>query len=127
MTDQANATRLFFEDLERSRRQPLLQKVTGTIRFDLHENAHTEHWLLRVNRGEVRVSREDQAADLVVSTSPRLFDRLVRGEDNTIAAILRGAMALTGNALLILRIERLFPGPPDSRGPHRRIAEGPGS
>ncbi|MFB9239299.1 SCP2 sterol-binding domain-containing protein [Plantactinospora siamensis] len=124
MNGEASATVRFFEDLNRSRHEPLLQKVTGTVRFDLHQEAHTEHWTLQIERGDVRVTREDREADLVVNASPELFEQLVRGEENTIAAILRGALTLTGNALLILRIERLFPGPPESHGPRRRIAEG---
>ncbi len=123
MTDDDYVISQFFGDLDRSQHQPLLEKVVGTVRFDLHEEAHSEHWAMVIDRGEVQVSREDREADLVVNTNPRLFAQLIRGEANTIAAILRGAITLTGNAVLILRIERLFPGPPDSRGPRRRIAE----
>ncbi|ASW56366.1 SCP2 sterol-binding domain-containing protein [Plantactinospora sp. KBS50] len=124
MYGEVNATTRFFEDLNRSQHEPLLQKVVGSVRFDLHEAARTEHWVLEIDRGKVRVSREDRETDLVVNSSPGMFEKLVRGEENTIAALLRGAITVTGNALLILRIERLFPGPPNSLGPRRRIAKG---
>jgi putative sterol carrier protein len=113
-----DVTTKFFEDLDRRGFEPLLVKSCGTIRFDLHEGPQTTHWLLEVNRGNVRVRQEDQEADTVVGSEPRLFEELVTGRENTIAALLRGDMTVSGDLRLVLQFERIFPGPPESRGPH---------
>ncbi|MER7416453.1 SCP2 sterol-binding domain-containing protein [Micromonospora peucetia] len=116
-----DATTRFFEDLDRREYEPLLAKSSGTLRWDLHEGARTTHWLLRIDHGRVQVSQEDQDADAVVGTSPRLFDDLATGREDGIAALLRGDMAVTGDLRLVVQLERLFPSPPDSRGPRRRF------
>ncbi|MGW5670380.1 SCP2 sterol-binding domain-containing protein [Micromonospora sp. NPDC003776] len=113
-----DATTRFFEDLDRRGFEPLLAKTAGTLRFDLHEGAQTTHWLLQIDRGKLEVRQEDREADTVVGTAPRLFGELVTGQENAISALLRGDMTVAGDLRLVLQVERLFPGPPDSRGPH---------
>ncbi|MGK5440691.1 SCP2 sterol-binding domain-containing protein [Micromonospora sp. URMC 105] len=110
-------TTRFFEDLDRRGYEPLLEKTSGTLRFDLHEGAQTTHWLLRVDRGRLEVSREDREADTVIGTDPRFFGDMVAGRENAIAAVLRGDMTVSGNPRLLLQVERIFPGPASSRGP----------
>ncbi|MFI7429780.1 SCP2 sterol-binding domain-containing protein [Micromonospora sp. NPDC049836] len=118
-----DATTRFFEEMDRRGYEPLLAKTAGTLRFDLHEGAHTTHWLLEIDRGRLRVRQQDQEADTVVGADPRLFGELVTGEENAIAALLRGDMTVTGDLRLVLQVERLFPGPPNSRGPHHAFRE----
>ncbi|MDG4795968.1 SCP2 sterol-binding domain-containing protein [Micromonospora sp. WMMD1082] len=115
----ADATTRFFEDLDHRGYEPLLVKVSGTLRFDLHEGPQTTHWLMRIDRGDIRVSQEDMEADTVVGTSPALFDDLVTGRENGLSALLRGDMTVTGDARLVVQVERIFPGPPHAQGPHR--------
>ncbi|SCL39094.1 SCP-2 sterol transfer family protein [Micromonospora rhizosphaerae] len=115
----AEPTTKFFEDLDRRGFDPRLEKTSGTLRFDLHEGPQTTHWLLRIDRGKLEVRQEDLSADTIVGTAPRLFDELVTGEENAIAAMLRGDMTVSGNLRLVLQFERVFPGPPESRGPRR--------
>ncbi|MEU2614663.1 SCP2 sterol-binding domain-containing protein [Micromonospora sp. NPDC007271] len=114
-----DATTRFFEDLDRQGFGPLLAKSSGTLRFDLHEGAQTRHWLLQIDRGNLRVRQEDREADTVVGTSPRLFDELVTGQENAISALLRGDMTVSGDLRLLLQVERLLPGPAGSQGPRR--------
>ncbi|MFG3707933.1 SCP2 sterol-binding domain-containing protein [Micromonospora sp. NPDC047670] len=116
-----DATTRFLEDLDQREYEPLLAKSSGTLRLDLHEGAQTTHWLLRIDRGRVQVSREDQEADTVVGTSPALFEDLATGREDGVAALLRGDMTVTGDLRLVLQLERLFPSPPDSRGPRRHL------
>ncbi|MEV0806184.1 SCP2 sterol-binding domain-containing protein [Micromonospora sp. NPDC050200] len=114
-------TTRFFEDLDRRGYEPLLDKTAGTLRFDLHEGAHTTHWLLQIDRGRLEVSREDREADTVVGTGPVLFGDIVAGNENAIAALLRGDMTVSGDLRLVLQVERIFPGPPTSRGPRHEF------
>jgi putative sterol carrier protein len=114
-----DATTRFFEELDRQEFVPLLAKTAGTLRFDLQEGAHTHHWMLRIDRGRVRVSQEDADADTVVGTSPALFEDLATGREDGIAALLRGDMTVSGDPRLVVQVERLFPGDPHSHGPRR--------
>ncbi|GAB3859679.1 hypothetical protein GCM10029963_61300 [Micromonospora andamanensis] len=86
----ADAITRFFEDLDQQGYEPLLAKMSGALRFDLHEGPQTTHWLMRIDRGSIQVSREDMEADTVVGTSPALFEELVTGRENGLAALLRG-------------------------------------
>ncbi|WP_320067655.1 SCP2 sterol-binding domain-containing protein [Micromonospora sp. RTGN7] len=117
-----DATTRFFEDLDRRGYEPLLDKVSGTIRFELREGAQTTHWLLTINCGKLAVSQEDRPADTVVVTNPALFEELAAGREQGLAALLRGDMTASGDIRLVVQVERLFPGPPTSQGP-RRLAQ----
>jgi putative sterol carrier protein len=116
-----SATLAFFEGLDRRPYEPLLEKIKGTVRFDLQHEGQTDHWFVEIDRGALTVSREERDADSVVATDPDLFEQLAAGTENGVAAGLRGALTIAGSLQLYLMLERLFPSPPDSRGPRRRI------
>jgi putative sterol carrier protein len=118
------AAEQFFERIDRLRGEPLLQKVRGTLRFDIRQGPSTDHWLLRFDRGDIEVTRSDGPADSIVTIDPELLDRISRGEENGIAAMLRGAMMVSGDLRLVLMLARLFPGPHHARGPRRGFREG---
>jgi putative sterol carrier protein len=112
MTD---ATAEFFEQLDKRGHEPLLHSVTGTLRFDLMHGGQIEQWLVTIDNGQVRVSRENAEADCVVRTDRALFDGLASGTANTMAALVRGSLAIEGSPELLVQFQRLFPGPPDQR------------
>ncbi len=45
-------------------------------------------------------------------TDREMFSRLVTGQANATAAILRGTVIVTGATELLVRFQRVFPGPP---------------
>ena len=114
MTD---ATTEFFRDLAARGHEPLLENATGTVRFDLSNGGRTGHWLVTIKKGDVAVSRENARADCVAHADKSLFDGIVKGEVNTLAAMLRGKVGVEGDTELLVLFKRLFPGPP---GPTRR-------
>ncbi|MFF5181457.1 SCP2 sterol-binding domain-containing protein [Micromonospora sp. NPDC000316] len=116
-----DATTRFFEDLDRRGYEPLLAKTAGTVRIDLQEGAQTRHWLLAIDHGRVSVTQEDREADTVVGTSPALFDDIAAGREHGLAALFRGDVTVSGDARLVVQVERIFPGPPDAQGPRRRF------
>jgi putative sterol carrier protein len=111
----SDATAEFFDELKKRGHEPLLEKATGTVRFDLEHGARTEHWLVAVKRGDIVVSRENVEADCVLRTERELFDLVVGGGMNAMAAMLRGAMSVEGDRELLVLFQRLFPGPPSSK------------
>ena len=112
----------FFEELGRRGHEPLLQHATGTIRFDLAQGKRTDRWLVSVKKGDITVSHGNGEADTVVTADEALFHRLVSGEQNAMAALLRGAVDVEGRVQLLAQFQRLLPGPPKRR--RRRPASG---
>jgi putative sterol carrier protein len=106
-----DATTEFFDDLDRRGHEPLLEKVTGTFRFDLVQAGRTDHRYVAVRKGDVVVSDENAEADLVMRADRELFDGIASGKTNVLAAALRGEVAIQGDPQLALRFQRLFPGP----------------
>jgi putative sterol carrier protein len=112
----ADTIERFFQELEEKGHQPLLGKVRGTVRFDLaDDDGEVDHWLVSVNRGDIAVSQEKGTADCAIHCDKKLFEQLITGEENAIAATLRGALVCTGNVELLFAIQRIFPGPPRKR------------
>ena len=113
----ADAVEEFFQELEDKGHQPLLAKVKGTVRFDLvNGNGPTDHWLMAVDHGDFTISRETTTnADCTMQADKELFERFITGEENAIAATLRGALVCAGNVELLFAIQRIFPGPPSKR------------
>jgi putative sterol carrier protein len=106
----------FFRELEEKGHQPLLGKVQGTVRFDLGDaDGTTEHWLVSVHRGDITTKQKKGSADCAIHCDKELFEQLITGDENAIAATLRGALVCTGNVELLFAIQRIFPGPPRKR------------
>jgi putative sterol carrier protein len=112
----ADTIEKFFQDLEDKGHQPLLGKVRGTVRFDLvNGNGPTDHWLVAVDHGDFTITHKEANADCTMQADKALFERLITGEENAIAATLRGALVCVGNVELLFAIQRIFPGPPSKR------------
>jgi putative sterol carrier protein len=106
----------FFEELGQRGHEPLLAKVTGRVRFDLVDGGGTtDRWLVAVDKGDTVVSHQGGPAACTIQAERALFERLCRGEENVMAAVLRGALACTGDVELLFAIQRIFPGPPRER------------
>jgi len=108
---RTDATAEFFDELASRRHEPLLRKVTGSARFDVVAGERTERWWVTIDKGEIRVSRGNGAADSVLRASKASFDRVAAGELNLMAAVLRGEVAIEGDPRLLVRLQRLFPRP----------------
>ncbi len=106
------ATAEFFERLGRTGHEPLLEKATGRIRFELVNGKQTERWLVAHDKGDVAVSHKSGQTDCNVRTSKALFEEIVTGRENAMAAVLRGAVEVDGRPELLMLFQRILPGPP---------------
>ena len=113
MTD---ATTDFFQELGARGHEPLLERATGTVRFDLSDGKRTAHWVVTIEKGDLTLSQRNARADCVFRSDRGVFDRVVKGELNAMAALLRGVMEVDGDPELLVLFQRLFPGPPDATG-----------
>jgi putative sterol carrier protein len=107
-----DATAKFFADLEQGGHQPLLEKASGSLRFELTGGNAVERWRIDVSRGDVAVSHKAGAADCVLRSPKALFDKIATGRENPMAAVLRGALIVEGDIDLLLAFQRIVPGPP---------------
>ena len=116
----SDETAEFFQQLAARGREPLLGKVKGTLRFDLVDGTRTDRWLVTFDKGDVSVSRQKVAADCVVRVDRALFDAMVSGDANGMAAYLRGRLTFDGDPELLVLFQRVLPGPATQR--RRRAA-----
>jgi putative sterol carrier protein len=112
MTD---ATAEFFEELDARGHEPLLERATGALRIELSNGKRRARWLVTVKKGDVTVSHTNTKPDCVVRMDQALFEQIVTGRENAMAALLRGLVAVEGNPQLLVLFQRLFPGPPNGR------------
>ena len=108
-----DATTEFFRGLQERGHEPALEKTTGTLRFDISDGGtRPTRWAVDIRRGDLSISHRNAKADCVLKADHALFDGVVRGEINPIAALLRGAMSAEGDLRLLIGFQRLFPDPP---------------
>jgi hypothetical protein len=127
-------TEAFFDELSRRGYEPLMEKITGTVRFEVGHGRQAACWLVTIGDGDIDVARRSAEADPAVEADPvaagcvlvadrPLFDGIACGRLNAMAAMLRGAMCVDGDPELLVLVQRLFPAPP--RGSARPSAARP--
>jgi putative sterol carrier protein len=100
----------FFDQLGSRGHEPRLKRVSATVRFDITDGERTEHRLIRIDHGDIRVSMGDEPADCVISAERAVCDDVVSGRTSALAALLRGAAAVDGDIEVMVLTQRLFTG-----------------
>ena len=111
MSKLADPTEHFFAELTSRAHEPLLRKASGSMRFDVVDGKRTRRWLVAVERGDLTVRAGGGDASCVVRADKAVFDKVASGRLNAVAAVLRGDLEVDGDWRLIVRMQRLFPGP----------------
>ena len=120
----SDSTAALFEALGERGHVPLLEKVSGSVRFEIVNRKRVERWLLTVDKGDVAVSRKNVRADCTLRADKAVFDQLASGKMNAMAATLRGDIAIEGDSALLVPFQRLLPGPPRRHRRRRATATG---
>lgn len=106
----------FFQGLGQRGHQPLLGHMRGVVRFDIRgDDGEVDQWVVAVDRGAVTISQGNLNADCIIDANRAVFERLANGEENAMAAVLRGALRCSGDVEMLLTIQRIFPGPSNQR------------
>jgi putative sterol carrier protein len=124
------ATEAFFNGLARRQHEPLLEKVSGSLRFDLDNDKGIDQWFVTIDKGDVTVRRDGPEPNTVFYAPADVFEKMASGEMNPMAALLRGEAATLGDLELAVLLQRLLPGPQASTAPQRMArsaAADPGS
>jgi putative sterol carrier protein len=111
VTTRSEAVARFFHELAERGHEPLLRKTTGSTRFEIVDGRSTRRWLVSVARGDLSVEQGGGEADCVVRAERKVFERVVTGRMNAVAAVLRGDLAVDGDWRLLVAMQRLFTGP----------------
>jgi ubiquinone biosynthesis protein UbiJ len=98
----------FFGALDSRGHEPMLEKASGTLRFDVATGKRTERWFVAVKRGDVAVSRQNRRAECVVRVEKPVLEAIVSGRSNATAAMLRGVVVIEGDLDLLVLFQRLF-------------------
>ncbi len=105
----ASRTDVFFDELTRRGHEPALRNRTATVRFDVVRGKNTDRWIVAIDKGDITVSRGDDPADCVLRADQKLFDALISGQTDPMAAMLRGALLTEGDVELLVAARRLLP------------------
>jgi hypothetical protein len=106
MTD---ATAEFFDELGRRGHEPMLKRLSGTLRWDIFDGDRTEHRRVRIDHGDIQVTMSDEPADCVIIAERAVCNDVIKGRTSALAALLRGAATVEGNLELMVLAQRLFP------------------
>ena len=120
-TPSADPTARFFNELSQRGHEPLLRKLSGSVRFDIVDGKRVERRYVRVDKGQISVSGRGSGGQSVIRADRTVFGQIASGELNPVAALLRGELAMEGDWRLLVLVQRLFPGPPRKK-PSRRAA-----
>jgi hypothetical protein len=124
----ASPTEDFFEALSRRGHEPFLERVTATVHFNIMDGGCLAHWFVEIEKGDIRVSRQGGEGCCGICADRTLFDDIVTGQANAVAAMLRGALWVDGDREAWFLVQRLLPGPcSPQRRPFATLACGAGS
>jgi putative sterol carrier protein len=110
------ATR-FFDALAHRGHEPLLRKVSGRTRFEIVDGSRTRRWCVEIDKGDVTVEAGSGDADCIVRADRKVFEGVVTGRTNAVAAVLRGEIVVEGDWKLLVAVKRLFAGPAKRKSP----------
>ena len=113
------ATRRFFDGLAGRGHEPLLERATTSVRFEILDGDRVERHLLRIDDGDLELTDDDQEAHCTFRADAAVFERLASGHRNPMAATLAGELEIHGDVRQLIRVQRLFPdatGRPETAG-----------
>jgi putative sterol carrier protein len=106
MTDP---TAEFFDELDRRGHEPMLKRLSATLRWDIIDGDRTEHRLVRIDHGDLRVTMSEEPAECVIIADRAVCNDVIQGRTSALAALLRGAATVEGDRELMVLAQRLFP------------------
>lgn len=95
----------FFESLE-TRADP--SRIDGIDHSYLFDVVGEGQWLVVIRDGAVRVTEGPGDADVTISTSAEVFEKLASGKQNPVAAYMTGKLKITGDTGAALKLQKLF-------------------
>jgi putative sterol carrier protein len=99
------STRDFFETLE-SRVDAV--KTAGMNNSYLFDIDGAGKWKVDVQDGSVKVTEDEDDADVTITTSEETFEKITSGEQNATSAYMTGKLKVKGDMGAAMKLQKLF-------------------
>jgi putative sterol carrier protein len=97
--------REFFEGLE-ARADP--SKIAGIDHTYLFDIVGEGQWLVAVIDGTVQVTEGSAKADVTISVSAEVFERIASGKQSPTMAYMTGNLKISGDTSAALKLQKIF-------------------
>jgi putative sterol carrier protein len=99
------AAKEFFESLPARADASKLAGMTNSYLFDIDGEGQ---WRVVVQDGQLNVTEGEGDADVTISTSSDVFDKIVAGEQNATVAYMSGKLKIKGDIMAATKLQKLF-------------------
>jgi putative sterol carrier protein len=96
----------FFETLPSEADTSKTEGMNNSYAFDIEGAGQ---WTVKVEDGSVRVVEGAEDADVTISASQEVFQRIIAGEQNPTSAYMTGKLKLKGDMGAAMKLQKLFP------------------
>jgi putative sterol carrier protein len=96
----------FFETLPARADTSKTEGMNNSYVFDIEGAGQ---WTVKVENGAVNVAEGVQDADVTISASQEIFQKIVAGEQNPTSAYMTGKLKLKGDMGAAMKLQKLFP------------------
>ena len=96
----------FFETLPSRADTSKTAGMTNSYAFDIEGAGQ---WTVKVEDGAVNVAEGVQDADVTISASEEVFQKILSGEQNATSAYMTGKIKLKGDMGAAMKLQKLFP------------------
>jgi putative sterol carrier protein len=96
----------FFETLPSRADMSKTAGMNNSYAFDIEGAGQ---WTVKVEDGSVDVVEGAEDADVTISASQEIFEKIVAGEQNPTSAYMTGKLKLKGDMGAAMKLQKLFP------------------
>ncbi len=101
----AETVQEFFDTLPQRADASKTEGMNHSYAFDIDGAGQ---WTVKVANGTVIVNQGAEDADVTISTSQEVFEKIVAGEQNPTAAYMTGKLKLKGDMGAAMKLQKLF-------------------
>jgi putative sterol carrier protein len=95
----------FFETLPSRADTSKTAGMSNSYVFDIEGAGQ---WTVKVEDGAVRVAEGIEDADVTISASQEIFEKIIAGEQNPTSAYMTGKLKLKGDMGAAMKLQKLF-------------------
>jgi putative sterol carrier protein len=99
------STREFFETLESRVDASKTAGMNNSYLFDIDGAGK---WKVDVQDGSVKVTEDEEDADVTITTSDETFEKITSGEQNATSAYMTGKLKVKGDMGAAMKLQKLF-------------------
>jgi putative sterol carrier protein len=99
------STREFFETLETRVDASKTAGMNNSYLFDIDGAGK---WKVDVQDGSVKVTENEEDADVTITTSEETFEKITSGEQNATSAYMTGKLKVKGDMGAAMKLQKLF-------------------